>query len=407
LVYGVRALVAQEEREKISERAKLGMAAAAAKGRTNGGPRRYGFEPGDGSGALTPRPAEVAVVESMFEMARAGKSQAAIARELNAAGYRTAKGHAWSQPKVRYVLIDPIWVGKLVNAAGTFQIMEPLIDVELWTAVQHGFGKSGERRGKPSERFLLAGGLLKCGECGSSMRVRVENWDSRPFEHYSCSGRGSGATDCKQPAVRRQFIDAAVLSYFEQVALDVEGTITQLADERDRRLADCDARLIQARKVAADSARQIERLDTMMRDEGLTLAEWRRLSEVPQREAEAAQLAIDDLTAEREQVEATLDIADATGEFAERITALRATVAGRINNAEGIAATQVALRRIFDGFTLHRADAPETPRRINAELMLVDAPRYVLEPLVAEDAARSGAPTTFPRARARTRSKEV
>jgi hypothetical protein len=33
----------------------------------------------------------------------------------------------------------------------------------------------------------------------------------------------------------------------EEVALDVEGTVTQIADERDRRLADCDARLARAR----------------------------------------------------------------------------------------------------------------------------------------------------------------
>jgi hypothetical protein len=90
-----------------------------------------------------------------------------------------------------------------------------------------------------------------------------------------------------------------------------------------------------------------------------------------------------DLTAEREEVEATLDVANATSEFVEPITALRSTVAGEINSAERIAATQASLRRVFDGFVLHRASAPEAPRRANAELM-VNVP-YVLEPLVAED----------------------
>ena len=42
LVYGVRALVAQEEREKISERTAMGMAASAAAGRVNGGPGATG-----------------------------------------------------------------------------------------------------------------------------------------------------------------------------------------------------------------------------------------------------------------------------------------------------------------------------------------------------------------------------
>ena len=131
-----------------------------------------------------------------------------------------------------------------------------------------------------------------------------------------------------------------------------------------------------------------------MRDEGLTLDEWRRLAAVPQREAEAAALAIADLTAEREQVEATLNTADAAGEFMERIAALRAAVAGEVTAAEGIAATQVALRRVFDGFTLHRVDAPEAPRRVNAELMV--GASYVLEPQVAEDARLGTLPAGTP-----------
>jgi hypothetical protein len=144
------------------------------------------------------------------------------------------------------------------------------------------------------------------------------------------------------PDVPRQPIDAAVLAYFEQVALDVEGTVVQIADERDRRLAECDAKLAQARKVQAEAARQVERLDTMMREDGLTLDEWRRLAAVPQREAEAAALALDDLTAEREQIDASLDVADAAAEFVERLTALRAAVAGEVVNAEGIAVAHTA-----------------------------------------------------------------
>ncbi len=59
-----------------------------------------------------------------------------------------------------------------------------------------------------------------------------------------------------------------MLAYFEQIALDVEGTVTQIADERDRRLAECDAKLSQARKVEVEAARQVERLDAMMRERG-------------------------------------------------------------------------------------------------------------------------------------------
>ena len=103
--------------------------------------------------------------------------------------------------------------------------------------------------------------------------------------------------------------------------------------------------------------RRLELLDVKMRDEGLTVAEWRRLSAVPQREAEAAQLAIDDLTAEREAVESVEEVMDVTGEAMERIAALRAAVAGDVTQAEGLASCVAALRRVFDGFVLHRVES--------------------------------------------------
>ena len=131
-----------------------------------------------------------------------------------------------------------------------------------------------------------------------------------------------------------------------------------------------------------------------MREDVLTLDEWRRLAAVPQREAEAAALALDDLTAEREQIDATLDVADATAEFVERLTALRAAVAGEVVNAEGIAVAHTALRRVFDGFTLHRVEAPEAPRRINAELTV--GASYVVEPHVREDARLGTLPAGTP-----------
>jgi len=60
---------------------------------------------------------------------------------------------------------------------------------------------------------------------------------------------------------------------------------------------------------------------------------------------------------------------------------------GDVTQAEGIASCVAALRRVFDGFVLHRAESSAAPHRINAELM-VNA-TYVLEPRVNE-AARLG-----------------
>jgi hypothetical protein len=182
-------------------------------------------------------------------------------------------------------------------------------------------------------------------------------------EHYRCMGRRSGAAECKQPDVPRQAIDSSVMEYFAQVALDVEGTVAQLTGERDRRLAELDERLVAARKRERDADAELARCDALLR-EGLALDKWQRVIAPAEANKEQAQADLDSLLAEREQVEATLEVADATGEFVERITALRAAVAGEVNSADGIRATQVALRRVFDGFVLHRTDAPSAPCRV-------------------------------------------
>ena len=83
-----------------------------------------------------------------------------------------------------------------------------------------------------------------------------------------------------------------------------------------------------------------------------------------------------------------MDVEDATGEFMERMAALRAAAAGEVAEADSIVTAQTALRRVFDGFVLHRADSPDAPRRVNAELHVGDW-SYVLEPRVNE-AARPG-----------------
>jgi hypothetical protein len=78
---------------------------------------------------------------------------------------------------------------------------------------------------------------------------------------------------------------------------------------------------------------------------------------------------------------------EADPEYAEK-------VAGEVTEAEGIAVAQVALRRVFDGFTLHRTDAPDAPGRVNAELMV--GASYVLEPQVAEEARLGTMPAGTP-----------
>jgi DNA invertase Pin-like site-specific DNA recombinase len=356
----LRNILARQESAEKSHRVTTGKAAKARQGRSNGGPRRYGFEARmDSDGRLVPIPAEVAVVERIFREVAAGEAQAVIAKRLNADGYRTAEGRAWTQSPIGHLIRNPVWVGELRGAHGTFNAGHgEVIPRELWDKVQAMRVPRGERaRGRNSERFLMGNRMLRCGRCGSTMRVvRKPNKDGSWYEAYRCHGRDSGGTGCDMPAVKRTVVDVDVLDYFARSALDVDGTIAQLAEARDKQLRDVHTRAEHARSVIAKAERQLEVLDIKLRDEGLSVDEWRALKAVPQREVEAATLALHDLASEEQSVRDQDADLNATAEVVEVIAQMRAQVAGEIADAVDLRAAQTAIRRVFEYVVLHQFD---------------------------------------------------
>ncbi|WP_241489360.1 recombinase family protein [Leucobacter celer] len=73
---------------------------------------------------------------------------------------------------------------------------EPLIEAALWQRVQDALtARRNRSTGDVHTHYLK--GLLKCGECGSSMMFnRTRNNHGRLYFYFVCLGRHSGRTDC-------------------------------------------------------------------------------------------------------------------------------------------------------------------------------------------------------------------
>lgn len=391
---------AEFESDLIAERTAEGKATAARHGRPNGGPRRYGFEKGAGkTGMMVPIPAEVAVARWMMERFVGGWTQKRIAAEANALGYRTARGRLWAQTQVSQLFDDPIWVGIMKNAEGEFPATFPdgkgtlLVPRALWDAVQATRApKTGKRtNGRRSARFLLANGMLKC-TCGSSMRGKRNKKDYGYWEGYVCAGRYDGSSpDCRQPAIRRERIDSAVLDYFAEVGLDIAAMIEERQRSRDQRLARLGERIKNAERTAEAAERKIETLDAALAD-GLTPERYARAVQAPEAELAAAQGALEDLRAERTAAEAEPDLGDAEQEVLEHLAELRAAVAGEVTeNAGDLGAAQAALRRTFSGFVLTEAGEEHW-----GEDLLETGTGYLLEPVVRPEMMALGLPPLVP-----------
>jgi DNA invertase Pin-like site-specific DNA recombinase len=348
------AMRARRESAEKSHRVKPGKAHAARQGRPNGGPRRFGFDQKDG--VLTPRPAEIAVVERILREAVAGRSQTEIAAGLNADGYRTARGKPWQQTQISQVMADKIWIGVLVNQEGEFQVDEPFVSSELWHAARSTRrGPDGPRRGRTTARFLLGNGLLRCGRCGYAMRVKRDVKSTGPYEVYICAGRSDAGNGCPQRAVLRASVDGAVLAYFERVGLDVEATRAELARRADRERAEIGTLRDQAERERDKVAAGLEKItrDYMLGD--LPAEEYARLRPMLEEHGQAAQAALDRLATREAEVAADGTLEDV--ELLTRLSELRTAIAGNVTaNPDDFAATHAALRRLFERFVLIPTD---------------------------------------------------
>lgn len=103
---GILALVAEREREMISERTKAGLAAAKARGVVLGNPSwRKSQKRATAASLEALRPLWASQLKAVREIRATGiKTLTGIARCLNARGVRTARGGVWTATSVRNLL---------------------------------------------------------------------------------------------------------------------------------------------------------------------------------------------------------------------------------------------------------------------------------------------------------------
>ena len=106
-LFGMLALVAEKERDSISERTKAALQAAKVRGVKLGNPEAFiGAVYREGGKAAAERADTFAekIAPTLRSMVQRGISLNGMARELEAMGVRTARGGAWTATAVRNAL---------------------------------------------------------------------------------------------------------------------------------------------------------------------------------------------------------------------------------------------------------------------------------------------------------------
>ncbi len=251
---------------RLSEEVKRSMTVNAERGVLQSQPP-FGYRAVNG--VLEIIDSEAETVKYIFQAYMGGKGYYAIAKDLSAMGVLSRKGSLLTATRVKYILHNPVYIGKhrwnpngitgynwdsedLIITDGKHK---PIIDQETWDKVQERLDEMGKTT--PRERWTekglkhwLAGGCIRCSECGGPLIVRTFKYAS----YFWCSNYNRGTCRSNQ-SVRVEVLEQAVLNALEEDAQGDELTYTITYEKKD-----VEAALGRLNASAAQIRKKLERL---------------------------------------------------------------------------------------------------------------------------------------------------
>lgn len=274
------------ESEHKAERIRSKMTEIATAGGWKGGVRPFGWQ-ADG---VTEIPGEVVLLREAKDRVLASESLRAISMDFERRGIVGSRGRPMSPTGIRKLLISPRMVGLYARKDGTIvgrAVWAAIFSEDEWTrlrAILTDASRNTRARRTP-RKYLLTGGLLRCGLCGSPMYGRPA-FAGRPFPYYGCK-KSIGYPGCGR-------VHIPVPQADEVVEDDVLGLLSS-SDFEERR-----SRLVGEGPDAHAAITELTRVKTQMQElaaqygaGGITMAEWVEARRGLESRLEAAERAIE------------------------------------------------------------------------------------------------------------------
>ncbi len=174
--------IARKDSDDSSSRLRRKHAELAAAGKlAGGGVRPFGYE----ADRLTVNPNEAAVIREMATRVLGGDSLRSVASDLNSRGVRTSKGNDWNTTGLKKVLMSARISGRREYGGEFFDaIWAGIISPEQSDRLRRKLGSRNRSTSRAPRRYLLTGGLLRCGRCEIPM---VSRPNSKGDRRYVCS----------------------------------------------------------------------------------------------------------------------------------------------------------------------------------------------------------------------------
>lgn len=308
LFYNMVAVMAQWEREEISDRVKASVAIRAKLGKPLNGRAPYGYVWKDAK--LQPHPDEAPVRRLMYELFAEHQRKKTVARLLNERGYRTRDGSRFSDTSVdrllrdttakgihranftRRVADDKPWALKPEHEWVLSEV-EPVVSSDLWDKCNSLLDSRRIHQERPTKKVVhLFSGLAFC-ECGTKMYVPSNS------PKYTC-------TNCRNkiPEIDLEGIFLDELKDYFLEPRHVEKYIGEAKAAVSGKAAQLEVLQGEHHKTA----REAERIYKLYMDDKLTAQQFKELynpndirkkqleSEIPRLQAEVDILKVDGLS---------------------------------------------------------------------------------------------------------------
>lgn len=292
------------------------------------------------------------IIEKIFDLAYHGAGAAKIARVLvdehvptagwlNYQRYGTfahiyegqpeEKSYAWTLAQVKSILKDETYIGNSVHNKQTnisyknkkkirkpqeewFRVentYEAIISKKVFEQVQEQI--ANRRRQQKDATTQIFSGLVKCADCGWSMRFGTNRQNSKPYSHYTCSQYGQGLKQCSAHYIRYDYLYHYVLTRIQELSrlaqLDEKELLHRLLKGSEQELAANakrqSAELTRAEKRRTEVDRKFAKLYEDWSDGRITEYNFNMMSQKYQTEQQELTEKIERLTAELESEKQT------------------------------------------------------------------------------------------------------
>lgn len=214
-IFGIKALMAKNYIDNLSEETKKGMLEKAEQGiYPSFAPYGYMNVVENGKKVLKPDPESASYVKKMFELYATGQySLLSLKKKMLADGMIYRNGKNFYKHTVEVILKNEFYTGVFYWKGKKYENAqhEPIITKDLFRQVQSIL--INPKKNKSRKEIFAYTNFISCGVCGFSITAQIQK---NRYIYYHCSGYKG---NCNQPYIREEIIEEKIASLLENITV--------------------------------------------------------------------------------------------------------------------------------------------------------------------------------------------